>query len=464
MKTQIITRISLPGLFLSSFIFCFSQSYQDSLKKDDEDIISSIAPYPPDVRDAILNVSQYSQKIVKIERIQSRTSQSFQDMVANYSREEQAKYYEIGRYPDLVHQLVDGPPKTLEQVKPMLANYPQEVVDAVNFLYPMHLTDLASMDKTYQSSQEAVKKITEDLPADAQADFKKVISMPEVMSLLTDRIDLVVSLGEMYKSDPQGTKSKLDAASAQINTQSQKDLADYKKQVESDPKMQQEMKQSAQEFADSYSGNVPDSVQQSQAPVVNNYYSTNYSPNPYPYWFGYPYWYVAPMWYPRPLYYYTGFYFGTRGSVVVTGLPSRAYSGWFFNFGYRRYPRFYSYCNNYYNVHRTFVNNVNIYRGFNTSVNRHFTRINTTNVTRTDTRVTRRTRNNVTVNHQSNGGNRSSNLIRSNAFRNSINQPNINHQSYSRFHATQFHQQSWGNVGGHTGGGARFGGGGHGRR
>jgi len=471
MKTKIIAKALFVGVFIGSSILSYSQSYQDSLKKDDDDIISSIAPYPPDVRDAILNVSQYSQKIVKIERIQSRTIQSFQDMVANYPREEQAKYYELSRYPDLIHQLVDGPSKTLEQVKPTLTNYPQDVVDAVTFLYPMHLADLTAMDKTYQSSQDAAKKITEDLPSDVRADFKKIIGMPEVMSLLTDRIDLVVSLGETYKNDPKGTKAKLDDLSAQLNAQNQKDLTDYKKQVESDPKMQEEMKNSAQEFADTYSGTAADSIQQpAQNPVVNNYYSSNYNPNPYPYWFGYPYWYSTPMWYPRPLYYYTGFYLGAGGNVVVMGLPSRAYSGWFFNYGYRRYPRFYGYCNNYYAAHRTFVNRVNVYRGFNTTVNRHFTRINNTNTNVTRNSDSRNMRRNRTVNttRQANTSiNRSSNLIHGNNFRNSINQPrNLNNQSFSNFHATQFHQQSWGNVrGGHSGGGSRGGfSGGRGRR
>src|SRR6185369_830278 len=114
------------ALFIAQSILTYSQSYQDSLKKDDEDIISSIAPYPPDVRDAILNISQYPQKIVKLERIQARTSQQFQDLVSNYSREEQMRYYELSRYPDLVHELVEGAPKTLDQVRPTLTNYPKE--------------------------------------------------------------------------------------------------------------------------------------------------------------------------------------------------------------------------------------------------------------------------------------------------------------------------------------------------
>lgn len=477
-KVLCLVLLIMPG------ILSFSQSYQDSLKKDDDDIIASIAPYPADVREAILNVSQYPQKIVKIERIQSRTSQSFQDRLASYPRDEQEKYYELARYPDLIHQLVTGPPQSLEQVKPMLANYPKEVSDAVTSLFPMHLADLQAMDKTYQSSQEALEKIVSDLPNSTQADFKKIIAKPEVMNLLTERIDLVVSLGEAYKNDPQGTKAKLDEQSADINAQNQKDLDEYKKQVESDPQMQEEMKKSAQEFADSYSANGEDlgpsdavlDQGQPQSTVVNNYYyGSNYNPNPYPYWFGYPYWYDYPLWYPYPLYYHTGFYFGVGGSLVVIGLPSRAYSGWFFNYGYRRYPHYYNYCNTFYGVHRTYVNHTNVYRGFHTNVNRHFATVN-----RSESGNRNGSRNNNVRSYS--GTNRTPSVTRSpvpthnaNNFRNSINTNSVNRQGFSNFHATQFHQQGWGGVrggGGQFGGGTRIGGGGgghaggggHGRR
>ncbi len=479
-KALCLVLLLVPGI-------SFSQSYQDSLKKDDQDIVASIAPYPADVREAILNVSQYPQQIVKIERIQARTSQSFQDRVASYTREEQEKYYELARYPDLIHQLVTGPPKTLEQVKPDLTSYPKDVADAVTALFPMHLADLQAMDKIYQTSQEALNKITDGLPADAQADFKKVIGMPEVMSLLTERIDLVVSLGEAYKEDPAGTKEKLDVQSAEINAQNQKDLDDYKKQVESDPQMQEEMKKSSQEFADSYSANGEDqgpsdaviNQGQPQPTVVNNYYGSNYNPNPYPYWFGYPYWYSYPMWYPYPLYYHTGFYVGAGGGLVVVGLPSRAYSGWFFNYGYRRYPHYYNYCNNFYSAHRTYVNHTSVYRGFHSNMNRHFSSVNREASSNRNANHINNGRSS-TVNHTSPVNRTVAPTHNSNNFRNSINtnRNNFSQRSFSNFQATQFHQQSWGGVRGgggssHVGGGGgrvsgggggHAGGGGHGRR
>src|SRR3978361_1464220 len=85
--------ITLGSLFLLQ-ISGSAQSYSDSLAQDDQDILSSIAPYSADVREAILGVSQYPQALVKIERIQSRSSQSFQDMIEGLPREEQEKVYE----------------------------------------------------------------------------------------------------------------------------------------------------------------------------------------------------------------------------------------------------------------------------------------------------------------------------------------------------------------------------------
>ena len=77
----------------------FSQNLQDSIKQDEQEIISAIAAYPADMRNTILTVSQYTQKLIKLERLQSRSSQSFQDMIANKSQANQEKLYELSRSP-----------------------------------------------------------------------------------------------------------------------------------------------------------------------------------------------------------------------------------------------------------------------------------------------------------------------------------------------------------------------------
>jgi hypothetical protein len=425
-------------LAASAFLFFIQQapgqSYTDSLAQDDHDIISSIAPYPEDVRAAILEVSQYPQVLVKLERVQSRSSQSFQDLIASYPREEQEKFYELSRFPDLVSQLATHTSLNPDEVRPLMKDYPAESQTRMLEVYTAHFKDLVKMNDLYQKSQAALKNVTSSYPPDIQAAFQKVVSIPDVMNLLTDNIDLTVSLGESYKSDPNGIKQQLDSLNAKLTEQNATDLAAYKKEVESDPKMQDEMKQAATEFSTQY--DQPDDPNY----VANNSYD-NY---PYPYWFSYPYWYPSPIWYPRPFWYHTGFYYGPGGGLVVVGLPSRVYSGWFFGAGYRHFPTLYSHYNSYYNFHRANIYNRNVYRGFNHAAHDHFVRNNRGAAGRAPARVENHAVNNAAIN-------RSHAQVRSNQM--NVHQNNFNNRGLQNFHAQTYHSMGWSNVGSHSSGG-----------
>jgi hypothetical protein len=101
-------RLALSCVIMMLAGSSFSQSLIDSLSQDDSKIISSIAPYAADMRSAILDVSQYPQALIKLERTQARTSQSFQDLISKYPREEQEKFYQVARFPELTNKLVSG--------------------------------------------------------------------------------------------------------------------------------------------------------------------------------------------------------------------------------------------------------------------------------------------------------------------------------------------------------------------
>ncbi len=453
--------LHLLVLLFFSGLAVSAQGLQDSLKHDDEDIVSSIAPYSEDVREAILNVSQYPQKLVQVERLQARSSQSFQDLVSKYPRDVQEKFYDLSRFPELIAKLTTGSGRrNADEIESILSAYPVEVGTNVKALYPTYETDLATINKRNEQSQAELQKTIHSLPENIQHDFKTVIGMPDVMSLLTDRVDLTVSLGEAFRNNPAEVRQSLNNLHDEIGSQNAKDLDDYKSKVAADPALQEEMKKSSKDFANNYS-----ETDDGTPNVVNNYYSAN----PYPYWTGYPYWYPSPIWYPQPLYYHTGFYLGTGGNMVIVGLPSYGYSNWFFNYGYRRYPRMYGSYNVYYGNHRNFRNYGNVYRGYNAAVRQHFNGVNHLGNTNGRTRPTQQSN----IGRQNNGlGNRSEN------FRNSINYrgSNFNNQRLNNFNSQQYHQQRWQGVGGsgmqrsnggvgmqRSGGGQRGGGGGGGR-
>lgn len=321
------------------------QSNADSVAQEDHEFIASIAAYPADVRSAILDVAQYPQVLVKLERIQSRSSQSFQDLISEYSREEQEKFYEAARFPDLIDRMVRAGKRNPQEIRPLLRDLPVESQNRILDVHNNHFRDMTRMNSMYQSSQAELQKIISGYPQNVQRDFEKVISMPDAMNLLTDNIDQTVSLGEDYRANPGEITQQLDSLSHQLAMQNAQDLDAYKKEVASDPKLQSEMQSAATDFSSSY--NQPGTPTN----ITNNYYSDNYGTNPYPYWFSYPYWYSMPFWYPMPISYYTGYYYGPGGLIIV-GLPSRIFSSWFFGIGYRHYPVLYNRYNAYCHVNR----------------------------------------------------------------------------------------------------------------
>lgn len=344
----------------------FAQELMDSVSLDESKIVAAIAPYSDEMRQAILDVAQYPQALVKLARTQARSSQAFQDAVGDYPRDTQDKFYQTARFPEIDSQLVKLGKDKKPQAESIVKEAPDGVQPAMMDVYSNHFEQLARIDKLYQASQSAFDRVTARYTPQIKDDFKKVIASPDVMNLLTDNIDLAVSLGESYKSDPKGVVAYLDSLNERLNLQNANVLADYKKAVETDPTLRDEMEKAGTEFAQQYD------EQSDVPPVMNNNY---YGSAPYPYWFGYPYWYGTAMWYPMPYYYNTGFYYGANGGVVVFGLPSFAYANWFFGSGYHRYPGLYRYYNNYYNVHRTNLINNNVYRGFNTVARDHFSHV-----------------------------------------------------------------------------------------
>jgi hypothetical protein len=393
--------------------------------------------------------------LVKLERAQARTSQSFQDVVSAYSRDEQEKFYQVSRFPDLVSQLAKSPGKSNDEITDLVKRYPEGVQQPALDLYRHHFGDLGKIDAIYQSSQNTLNKVIDKYPSQLQDDFRKVVDNPDVMTLLTDNIDLTVSLGESYKSDPQGITQYLDSLSVAINGQNAKDLEDYKNAVQSDPKLQAEMKKAADDFASQY-----DQQGATGSNITNNYYGSS----PYPYWFGYPYWYNSPMWYPMPFYYNTGFYYGPGGGLVVVGLPSYAYAHWFFGWGYRRYPHLYNHYNTYYNVHRANIVNVNVYRGFNTEARGHFGVINRSRGLQARPRSVYNNTRVVNAPNRS-GWTRPRTIGTTQRPSMNMHPSNFNDNAFNHFNATSFHNMGWQSMrGGGMYGGGMHGGGMHGGR
>lgn len=348
-----LRRMIALGLFF--FLPSLCASAQSNKLETDKGIAAAIAPYNAHVRQAILEASQYPQVLTKLQRNQAQTVASFQKMISRFRKKKQEWFYTITRYPEVLHQLVNQPRGQDERtIYKLLPNQDSDLKEAAWKLYKGEKKNLTRLDNLRVSKQQEFENGLKHLNTQARNAFLKLETMPDVLTLLTNNIDLTTRLGNRYKENPAQVTGQLTVLHDQLEVRNEREEAAFKKQMESDPEAMKELRQAS----NVYSG--------------NSYYNNNPYYYPYSYWFGYPYWYPYPFWYPGLFWYSPGFYFGVGG---LYGFPSYGFSFWFFNGGYyARFPHLYRQFENYYrsNITTTRVTGT-VNRGFMGVATAHYT-------------------------------------------------------------------------------------------
>jgi len=419
-------------LFLTSTL---PVSAQTSQLETDQGIAASIAPYDADVRLAILKASEYPQVLEQLQKNQSQSVASFQKAIGGFTKKKQTWFYTLTRYPELMHTLATLPDKQSEDVVyKLLPNQDPDLQKAAWNLYRKEKKDLVKVDNINIAAQLEFDRTIQQLNEPAREAFQKLATLPDVLTLLTNNVDLTIRLGERYRNNPTQLINHLTSLHDSLEVQNQYEAAAFKKQMADDPQAMNELSQAGSAYANS-NGYDPSNQSYSNNPYYNS--APNYYGNPYSFWFGYPYWYTSPMWYPGGFGYNSGFYFGV-GGLGLYGFPSYGFSNWFYNGGYyRQYPRLYRQFGNYYH------GNVGSNRVMG-SVNRGFM--------------------GVAHNHYQDGGGRQLNTLTSpNSYNRQGGQPRQGGgRVTTHSNANTYHAQSWGGYGGKTnspGGGSRGGGG-----
>jgi hypothetical protein len=234
----------------------------------DRSLMRAIAPFDEDVRNDILLATQYPDILDKLAGIREHASSGFQQVIRDYPQKKQNWFYELSRYPDLMHRLAVMQPKASKsELTGMLPDNSPELKDAAWKLYRHHHSDLVTVDNLNGEARQLFQDMIMLLNPEAQNAFRTLEEMPDVLSLLNDHADLTTRLGERFKNDPTGVRQ---------------DLASVHDQLES--------KQGSGNAAQQYAGGGYSYPAPTGDKVVN------YG-NPYSYWFGYPYWFGSSMWY-----------------------------------------------------------------------------------------------------------------------------------------------------------------------
>lgn len=311
------------------------ESLFKQLVEENKSSVDALVLYPSEIRESILEVCTHPEALVKLDRIQKKSSDYFREIIDDFSRKEQEQFYDLIRYPNLVYQLVEGGPKSREEIEEILKDFPPEIHEAALKRGRRSYSTLEDIENLNMQTQEAFNDLLSGYEPDIRHSIDKLIKHPEILSILTDDLDLAILVGDVYRKDPSMVLHKADSLQAIVAEEQANELEEWKKELENDPLALEEMEHAGRDFARENDYDLSAKPEQEKDFTVHFY--------PYPYWYGYPYWYTRPFWYPYSYWYHTGFYYSSAGTVVIIGLPSFYYTTWFY-----RYPRRYYYLDRHY--------------------------------------------------------------------------------------------------------------------
>ena len=333
-------------LLLATFVEAQNTSQlAKNFTSDDSTTLSTVASYPDSVRKQVILACQKPEVLIKTEALQKSTSNSFYNLVSNYSKEEQKKFWELARYPGLLEKITSGGKRSKEELETIAETYPEEIRNTVITYGKKHYAILTDIHQLHENSQKEYEKIISGYPPQAQSAYRSLLKHPDVLSTLAGNMHFSVTLGEMYRADPKKTEELLNTVKAEHEKQSAKDLEEWKAGLEKNPEAKKEMEEAAKEFErerqddDYYDTDdvyYTGSAKKHEIQVYTAPPAITYVVHPYPYWFGYPWWYDHPYWYPYPYWYNAGFYWGPAG-IVYMGFPSPFFMHWYFFHPYHHY-------------------------------------------------------------------------------------------------------------------------------
>jgi hypothetical protein len=265
------------------------------LDEDKQNVVETIAMYPDSQRALILQASVFPEILVRMDHIRDNTEARFREMISGLSETDQKRIYNLARYPDLMKIMCDRPEKRSgAEMSILLDMWPEDIrVDAAH-INTNHYKLLHDIQDLYVSADQGFADLLQEYPLPIRDVYHQLSQLPEVVSLLTTNLDIVVLLGEAFQHYPEQVKAELDALGVVVAEQQAKELNEWKKQLEENPEAMQEYESSAKEFAGEYG--YDDDVYDAPVPEpVTHVVQVHHVWRPYTYWFGWPGWYEMNM-------------------------------------------------------------------------------------------------------------------------------------------------------------------------
>lgn len=370
--------LKMPWLLLLLFIFSVenlsaqvdAKSLLENLEEEDQKSIDALAMYPEDTRIVILQASIYPEALIKLQRMQNKTSADFATLLENYPEQTQREIWDLTRYPKLIHRLMNEVNRNVMSIDNILADYPKVIHTRAKAALKNNYDLLKKVDKLTQTNEVVFESIVTNYDESTQNALRRLVELPEVMTLLTDNIDLTILVGDAYENEPRWVLDKMSELHLKLAEENAKELQDWQTEIENNPEAAKELQASAEDFAkengyddlyyDSEDYDYPEddlyyNADENKTVTVEKHYYYNY-----PYWYGYPSWYSYPRWRPYPYWYDWGFHYRPGRNIVIVHMPSFYFVDWYF---YRPrhhyyYPHLSAHFVHHYYGHRNSVGSV----------------------------------------------------------------------------------------------------------
>lgn len=338
----------------------FGQETQEnalkSLIENSREEVEALSLYPVNIREAILESTLHPELLVKLGAIQNKTSNSFKELIRYLPEADQKKYWQLTAHDGLIRKLAEGGQKDKKQIQQILADYPREIhATAEEFGLTRHRT-LEKINTLWTEADEASEVLLQKYPEKTRSALRLLLQHPAIIYLLTQNLELVVLTGDIYASNPDLIRNKMDSIQAEVSQRHAEEVAEWKKGLEENPRALQEFEQVSGEFTgegyEGYDPMYPDAVkpkQETEQSAGTERNVTNVYHYHYPFWFGYPAWYPSAWWYWYPYWYHYGYY-RSGNAIVVIDVPSYFFVRWYFSVPWHhyRYPHFSDYVIRYY--------------------------------------------------------------------------------------------------------------------
>ena len=188
------------------------------LVAEDQAAINALVLYPKDTRLAILEATLYPEALIKLESIQSNTATNFRELLEEYPKPTQEMIWDLTRYPDLIHQLALADEGSETAINEVLKDFPEVIHERARQVAINHYRKLIKIDELNRGAESAFEALLKEYPPNTQQALQQLITLPEVLTILTENIRLTILVGDLYRKEPAWLLYKADSISLEVRS------------------------------------------------------------------------------------------------------------------------------------------------------------------------------------------------------------------------------------------------------